>query len=413
MDLKTHQPDAPFRIGVSGKYKLLISAVEYKSGNYEYALSDADGKEYKAFSKKHYAAGQLLRCMITFKIENARFVVSDITLCGKQDLATLIPEPEKHKKIKPVTIPQKNVAKSITPKPQPTVFYDSPADTEKSGTYSLIILGRSRWYGDGQAKYQYAVKDNKEKIYHTVSSQTYAPGTEVLCNVEVLKEFKGNVYFVAIAGDDSSEPVAYVDNILTQRHLYIYAPGYKKPVGKNPKVKKAPPAPKYKASSKGYVKGNRYTFIATGQKDAFGGQILRGELGGLHLLEKSKAQYECGDKVRCTVKGFSSYKHDSLKGQYALLSEPQKITAESITVRYSGRSKSPSQWAREVQGLGRHKCGKPFKCSCCGQQFPMNAGYRVDFKDIYFCNACARKIYEPRKRGYSHFLILTPMGNKR
>ena len=413
MDSKTLQPDTPFRSGVSGKYKLLINIVEFKYGNYEYALSDADGKEYKASSKKHYAEGHLLRCMISFKIENARFVVSDITICGKQDLAPLIPEPEKSKKAKPVTAPQKTVAKVIAPKPQPSVRYDSPVETGKSGTYSLIVQTRLRWYGDGQTKYQYVVRDNKEKTYHTVSSHTYEPGTEVLCKVEVLKEFKGNVYFVAITGDDSSKPVAYVDNILTQRHHYIYAPGPKKPVSKQPKVKKTPPVPKYKASSNGYVKGDRYTFTATGEKDASGGQILRGELGGFHLLEKSTAQYEYGDKVRCTVKGFSSYEHDSLKGQYALLSEPRKITVESITVRYSGRSKSPSQWASEVQGLGKHKCGKPFKCSCCGQQFPMNAGFRVDLKEIYFCNACAREIYEPGKRGNSRFFISTPMGNKR
>ena len=413
MDSKTLQPDAPFRSGVSGKYKLLINTVELKYGNYEHILSDADGKEYKAISKKHYAAGQLLRCMITFKIENARFVVSDISICAKQDLATPIPEPEKPRKIKPVTLPPKTVAQTIATKPQPTVFSGSPAETGQSGTYSLIVQARLRWYGDGQTKYQYVVKDNKEKTYHTVSSQTYAPGTEVLCKVEVIKEFKGNVYFVAITGDDSSKSVAYVDNILTLRHHYIHAPGPKKPLIKHPKLKKAPPVPKYKASSSGYVKGERYTFTATGEKDALGGQILRGELGGLHLLEKSTSQYEYGDKVRCTVRGFSSFEHDSLMGQYALLSEPRKLTVDSITVRYAGRSKSPSQWASEVQGLGKHKCGKPFKCSCCGQQFPMNAGYRVDLKDIYFCNACAREIYEPGKRGNSHFFISTPMGNKR
>ena len=413
MDTKTLQPDAPFHSGVSGKYKLLITAVEFKYGNYEYGLSDADGKEYKAFSKRHYATGQLLRCMISFKVENARFVVSDISICAKQDLASLIPEPEKPKRPRLSTIPPKTDDKNVVSKPHPAVFYDSPAATEKTGIYPLIVQARYSWYGDGQTKYQYVLQDNKEKTYYTVSSQTYAPGTEVLCKVEVLKEFRGNVYFVAITGDDSSKAVAYVDNILTLRHHYLHAPGPKRRVTKPQRAKKAPPAPKYKASSGGYSKGERYTFTATGEKDALGGQILRGELGGLHLLQKSSVQYEYGDKVRCTVKGFSSYEHDSLKGQYALLSEARKITVESITVRYSASSKTPSQWAREVQGLGKHKCGKAFKCSCCGQQFPMNAGYRVDLKDIYFCNACAREIYEPGKRGNSHFFISTPMGNKR
>ena len=413
MDTKTLQPDTPFRSGVSGKYKLLIKTVESRYGNYEYGLSDADGKEYKAFSKKHYAMGQLLRCMISFKIENARFVVSDISICGKQDLATFIPEPEKPKKVKTTITPPKPVVQAFAPKSQSTVFYDTPSNTGKSGTYLLTVKVRLRWYGDGQTKYQYVLKDNKDKIYHTTSSKIYGPKTEVLCNVEVIKEVKGNVYFVAIKGDESSKPVAYVDNNLTQRQHYIHAPSPIVPVKKPQKVKNTPPVPKYKASSSGYNKGDRYTFTATGEKDTLGGQILRGELGGLHLLQKSSAQYEYGDKVRCTVKGFSSFEHDSLKGQYALLSEPRKITVESITVRYSGRSKTPSQWAREVQGLGKHKCGKPFKCSCCGQQFPMNAGYRIDLKDIYFCNACAREIFEPGKRGNSRFFISTPMGNKR
>lgn len=413
MALKDQIPDAPYRIGASGKYKLLVKDVIPKHDGYAYELVDADQKEYKAFSKRHYASGQLLRCIISFKIGNARLIISDISICAKQDLATLIPEPETPKKEKPTIIPPKSVVKSIAPKPQSTVFFDSPASTGKTGTYSMIVQARLYWYGDGQTKYQYELKDIKEKIYHTVSNQTYALGTEVLCKVEVLKEIGGNVYFVAITGDNSSKPVAYVDNILTQRHHYLHSPSPKRPDRKPKKVYNAQPTPKFKASSAGYYKGNRYTFTAIGEKDSLGGQILRGEFGGLHLLEKSSTLYEYGDKVRCTVKGFSSFEHGSLNGQYALLSEPRKISVESITVKYFGCSKTPSQWAREVQGLGKHKCGKPFRCSCCGQQFPMNAGFRVDLKDIYFCNSCAREIYEPGKRGSSRFFISTPMGNKR
>lgn len=413
MDTKTPQPDTPFRSGVSGKYKLLIKAVEFKYGNYEYGLSDADGKEYKAFSKQHYADGQLLRCMISFKIENARFVVSEISICAKQDLASLVPEHEKPKIIKLDSPSPKVETKSVVPKPQSTVFYDSPAETKKTGLYTLIVHARYRWYGDGKTKYQYVLEDNKEKTYHAVSSETYVLGSKVRCKVEVIKKFEGNVYIVSIIEDASSKPVAYVDNILILRKQYLRAINSKGLAGKPQRIKKAPPVSKYNAISDGYKKGERYTFSATGEKDAFGGQILRGELGGLHLLQKSSVQYECGDKVRCTVKGFSNHEHVPLKGLYAILSEARKITVESITVRYSAGSKTPSQWAREVQGLGRHKCGKAFKCSCCGRQFPMNAGYRVDLKDIYFCNACARRIYEPGKRGNSHFYITTPMGNKR
>ena len=50
MDLQVIQPDAPFRSGITGKYKLLIKSVAPRFGNYEYALVDAEGKEYSASS---------------------------------------------------------------------------------------------------------------------------------------------------------------------------------------------------------------------------------------------------------------------------------------------------------------------------------------------------------------------------
>ena len=51
-------PDAPFRTGVNGKYKLLIKNVSPKLLGYEYELVDAEGKEYKAEHQKHYAEGE-------------------------------------------------------------------------------------------------------------------------------------------------------------------------------------------------------------------------------------------------------------------------------------------------------------------------------------------------------------------
>ena len=84
------QPDSPFRIGTSGKFKLLIKSVEEKFGDYEYLLIDADEKEYKAIAKALYAEGQILRCMVSFKVERARLVVENVAVCSKQDLATPI-----------------------------------------------------------------------------------------------------------------------------------------------------------------------------------------------------------------------------------------------------------------------------------------------------------------------------------
>ena len=84
-------PDAPFRSGVTGKYKLLIRSVNPCFSNYEYELVDSDGKEYKTRSTLHFAVGQMLRCMVTFCIVNARFVVEETVICKKQDLATPLP----------------------------------------------------------------------------------------------------------------------------------------------------------------------------------------------------------------------------------------------------------------------------------------------------------------------------------
>lgn len=92
-------PDSPFKIGSSGKYKLFIKTVTNCIFHYEYILSDAAGKEYKAISDSLYSEGKLLRCMVNLKGEKGRLVVDDVAICKKQDLATPIavvkkPEPK-------------------------------------------------------------------------------------------------------------------------------------------------------------------------------------------------------------------------------------------------------------------------------------------------------------------------------
>lgn len=156
-----------------------------------------------------------------------------------------------------------------------------------------------------------------------------------------------------------------------------------------------------------YKKSERYTFIATGTSSSQNRQIVKDRKGHFFLVADSSAKYEAGAKVRCTVKGPSPYPED--KG-LILLTEPRRITVESITVRVPKR---PEFRFSEVQDLGKHRCGKPFKCSCCGRNFPAYAGWRVELKELYFCNACASQIYMPKERGNHHFYITTPMGNKR
>ena len=89
------QPDSPFKIGTSGKFKLLIKSVTERFGDFEYLLIDAEEKEYKAIAKALYAEGQILRCMVSFKVERAKLVVETVAVCSKQDFASPIPVEKK------------------------------------------------------------------------------------------------------------------------------------------------------------------------------------------------------------------------------------------------------------------------------------------------------------------------------
>ena len=157
-----------------------------------------------------------------------------------------------------------------------------------------------------------------------------------------------------------------------------------------------------------YQIGERYVFVVTGEKDPNGLPTVKDSYGFEHSLITT-AQYSFGDEVKCTVTEFCSKVGDNTARCYLLLDTPRIIKKEE----YVSYIKSPDKWYGEVQELGKHKCGKAFKCSCCGRDFPAFAGWRVDLREIYFCNACAKKIYEPRGRGNRHYIITTPMGNKR
>ena len=91
------KPDKPFLSGVSGKYKLLIRKVAPKYNRFEYELVDAEYREYSAVSTLRYSEGQILRCMVTFSVVKARFVVIDTAICSKQDLTTPLPSPKSTK----------------------------------------------------------------------------------------------------------------------------------------------------------------------------------------------------------------------------------------------------------------------------------------------------------------------------
>lgn len=127
-----------------------------------------------------------------------------------------------------------------------------------------------------------------------------------------------------------------------------------------------------------------------------------------HLGPRPRMSYASGLSMRQTVFSHMSKIED-------LLVEPVSETpkpAPTPTPRPLCR-KTPEQWHAEVRGYGKHKCGKPFICSCCGQSFSKNQGYRIDFKEIYFCFDCKKKIYKPSNKGWRGSIISIPMGNKR
>lgn len=168
-------PDSPFRSGITGKYKLLIKDVTPKFGSYEYELMDGDGREYKATAKEHNAKGELLRCMVSFQVVNARLVVSDVAVCKKQDLATLIPEPPKSE---PKTKAKKK-------KPEPEV--EDPIHGRVSGVYNLRVVEVNR---QGK-KCLYVLEDAKGRKYNAQSSTYYAEGKIIGCQVNTLITGRG------------------------------------------------------------------------------------------------------------------------------------------------------------------------------------------------------------------------------
>lgn len=417
-----HLPDAPFRSGVSGKYKLLIKEVTPKYRQYEYELTDSEGKSYKATSAVHFAANQILRCMVTFKIEHARLVVTDTAICSKQDMATPIvdkpvpPKPVPAQKPQPMSVSPVKPNKVIPAKPAPVILEGAPSEKGTTGLYRLKVESVQGWNRYGTTKHLYSLSDISGQLYQAISDKTYPSGVIAVCRVEVLKERKGNYYFTVFFEDESSKPVGLIDGEVLPRHFFIASPTptrtpSPRDKAKSKKEKKAKPDTTPVSLNK-YEKRERYNFIATDERDEFGYQLMEDESGRLHLLTGTTQRYAKGEKVRCTVKGFGHKPVGKITGSYLVLSEPRKIVTERITVSVP-YVKSPGRWSAEVQGLGKHKCGKAFTCSCCGRSFPANAGVRVDLKEIYFCNSCAREIYEPVGRGNHHIFISTPMGNKR
>ena len=184
MNTVVNTPDAPFRSGTTGKYKLLIRSVSPKVDGYEYELVDADSREYKAISKEHYPDGQLLRCIVSFEVRGAKLVVIDTAVCKKQDLATLIPEPPKPlpkaAKKEPETHSKKASKDKTSSKPKATRLGD-PRFRRASGMYVFRVADVKRI----EEGFSYQVEDAKGNSYEVHSKDQYALGKLVDCKVSV------------------------------------------------------------------------------------------------------------------------------------------------------------------------------------------------------------------------------------
>ena len=193
MDTTVNIPDAPFRCGTTGKYKLLIKTVSRKYDGYEYELVDADGKEYKAVSPKHYAPDQLLRCMVHFTVANAAFVVSETLICSKQDFATPITEPPKPHPAPKASTKSPQTKSASTAKAKNGVKKEWPgSDPQRKslgdpylkkvpGKYVLRVAAVEQ----GNNIYTYKVEDAKGRQYEVQSKHLYPMGTIVDCTVHM------------------------------------------------------------------------------------------------------------------------------------------------------------------------------------------------------------------------------------
>lgn len=109
MTKSTIQPDSLFQKGTSGEYYLQVKSVTENSGKYEYLLMDADLHEYKATASVLYSVGELLLCMVRFKLnkKTGNLVIEKVGVCSEQSPQTQTSNekdnPQKKKKDNAIT----------------------------------------------------------------------------------------------------------------------------------------------------------------------------------------------------------------------------------------------------------------------------------------------------------------------
>ncbi len=176
---------------------------------------------------------------------------------------------------------------------------------------------------------------------------------------------------------------------------------------------------------KQYPQGTKHSFVVAGKrktKESFR-YLLRDDYGMVFEI-LDFVDMPIGSLAHCLVTGhnMNSNPYHHLKLRVVEYTEkPVSVKKEPRTKRTSDSDKqtganafrkTPQQWFREVDGFGKHIYGNSGVCSCCGGEFGPRKGWRVEFKNIYFCQSCKNKVYEPTGRGWLN-IIYTPMGNKK
>ena len=169
-----------------------------------------------------------------------------------------------------------------------------------------------------------------------------------------------------------------------------------------------------------YQIGGRYAFIITKKRLSPENSTVKDKYGEEHLVVLPNRFME-GDKISCIVRDFSvrmNKKNGTVARSVLTLEIPRKLPDKTEMEYYEPVPAkhyliSPSKIADKVEGYGKHICGKPFVCTCCGGSFPARKGYRIELKEIYLCMDCKREVFQPSGKGWRGRIISTPMGNKR
>lgn len=432
-----HKPDTPFRSGISGKYKLLIKSVTPVIRNYDYALVDADGKEYRARSQNHYAKDQILRCMVDFKVNGAKLVVSDVRICSKQDLATIIPEPKKViikekevSKPKPI-VPPAAISKRPSVKRKKLSMFAPAPDLAKSlmdlyGSLSGIeIRERSIKKEIGANKYKsvlvYARELEKAALRTVVTNKSLpeiAPPVKMVLKVAQLTEFGGEPCYKVKYSPDSQEPYDWyvpTQGIPDPERDEIHCVFYDHTMKLDP----------IWVSGFAFEVGNQYTFVVDYSYKTDSGlwTKLRDEYGLYHAAKLGQIIKD-GEKVICRVKSYNPsdgalyclrlvFCNVIAKTQTTSRAESTQTTVERSSSRTLDLSRRQMEIFDRMKEIGFHKCGKPFVCSCCGQSYDKDQGIVSDVKEIYLCNSCRGGQKKRERSTKSLRTISTPMGNKR